>query len=705
MRQTFARRAGALEHWLEAERDQLPLWLPVMLLAGIAAWYALPGRAAWAAWCAAMAGLALGALGLGGASRAARALGLAALGLCAGCALIWHKAERMATPRLDRPRVVRLVAEVRGVEALPARGGTRLTLAPRGDALPKRVRVMLADAPPAPGSAIAPPLTLAPGMVLALRARLVPPPPALAPGGYDFRATAWFAGLGASGRVLDRPVRLAGVPSRGLEARLGAARRALGARILARVPGAAGAVAVALATGDTGAIAPDDAEAFRRSGLAHLLSVSGLHLSAMVGATIFAARRLLALLPWLALRIAVPLLASALGAVAGSLYTVLTGSAVPTLRALIAALLVLAGAALGREAITLRLVASGALLVLIAWPDQAAGPSFQLSFAAVLALVALYEAAPVRRHLAPRPEPAVRRWARAGAGLLLAGLVVEAALMPIAIYHFHRAGFYGALANLVAIPLTSAVVMPAEALALLLEPLGLAAPAWWVVAQALALLLWLARRVALLPGAVALVPDMSRTAFALIVAGGLWLALWRTRARVAGLVPLIAGLGLIAATPPVDLVVTADGRHVALRRADGSLALLRARTGDYVRGALAELGGQESAAALAWEALPEGRCSADLCLAERAAAGRRWRIAATRSAYPLRRAALAPVCAWADIMVSERRLPGWCRPRWLKADAALLARTGGLAIRLAPPRIDTVAAWAAGKPWADSPVR
>ncbi|WP_447411823.1 ComEC/Rec2 family competence protein, partial [Clostridium perfringens] len=80
-----------------------------------------------------------------------------------------------------------------------------------------------------------------------------------------------------------------------------------------------------------------------------------------------------------------------------------------------------------------------------------------------------------------------RRLGRELASLLVTGLLVEAALMPIAVYHFHKAGLYGAFANLVAIPLTTFVIMPLEALALLLDVAGWGAPIWWLTGQAMAL--------------------------------------------------------------------------------------------------------------------------------------------------------------------------------------------------------------------------
>ena len=185
--------------------------------------------------------------------------------------------------------------------------------------------------------------------------------------------------------------------------------------------------------------------------------------------------RLLALSPWLALRVNLVLVAAGVGAITGVAYTMLTGAEVPTIRACAAALLVLAGLAMGRDAITLRLVATGAIVVLLFWPESLAGPSFQLSFAAITAIVALHEHSRVKALLTRREEGALRRLGRGLLGLLLTGLAVELAIAPIALFHFHQAGLYGALANIVAIPLTTFVIMPVEALALLFDLVGLGA--------------------------------------------------------------------------------------------------------------------------------------------------------------------------------------------------------------------------------------
>lgn len=684
----FPKGRGAVERWLEAERAQLPLWLPVAFGGGITAWFLLADARQWIGFLATALGLAAAGAALRG--RAGRVLLVAGLMLAAGCGAIWWRATAVSAPVLARPLAVAFDGTVERIDALSARGLVRLVLAPRGRlGLPPRVRVNVDIG--------AVPAGLGPGAVVGLRARLVPPPGPSVPGAYDFRRVAWFDRIGATGKALG-PVTLRRAGAGGGQG----LRAALSAHIESRLPGSAGGIASALATGDEGAIDEADSEAMRRAGLAHLLSVSGLHVTAVTGAAMLVVLRLLALSPWLARRVSLPLVAAGAGALAAIGYTWLTGAQVPTIRSCVAALLVLAALSLGREALTLRLVAAGAMVVLILWPEALAGPSFQLSFTAVAAIVALHESPRIRGWFEVREEPRWRRLARGAVSLLFTGLVVELALMPIGLYHFHKGGVYGAIANIVAIPLTTFIVMPLEALALVADLAGLGAPFWWLTARALALLLWIAHVVAAAPGSVAALPVMPAASFALMVAGGLWVGLWRTRGRFAGLVPLVAGALWAAATPRPDLLVTGDGRHVALRTDDGDVALLRDRAGDFTRAVLAENGGVDSDALVALAERPKARCSSDLCVAETLRGGRRWRIAATRSGYPVAWRELVAVCADSDIVVSDRRLPRGCQPRWLRLDRGSLSRTGGVAVRFVDGEVRTVQG-TSHHPWLDPP--
>ncbi|PKP98115.1 MAG: competence protein ComEC, partial [Alphaproteobacteria bacterium HGW-Alphaproteobacteria-13] len=458
-------------------------------------------------------------------------------------------------------------------------------------------------------------------------------------------------------------------------------RARLSAHIHRQVDGSAGGIAAALVTGDRGAISEADEEAMRRSGLAHLLSISGLHVTAVVGFAMLLAMRLFALSRRIALAGYVLPLAAAAGALAGGGYTWLAGAEVPTLRSFIASLLVLAAFLLGREALTLRLVAAGALVVMIWRPESLAGPSFQLSFMAVTAIVALHESRAMRAFLARRGEGWPRRMARALAGLLLTGLAVEVALAPIALFHFHKAGFYGALANMIAIPLTTFVIMPAEALALLFDGVGIGAPFWWGAEQALVLLIALAHMVADAPGAVATLPVFPPWGFALAAVGGLWLLLWQSGWRWAGTVPLAVGMAALWMQPRPDLLVTGDGRHIAAAVPGGGYALLRERAGDYIRDSMAEAAGVDTPM-LTLAELDHVECNRDFCRWRQGEGAAQRIILAARGRDRIDGADMAAACAAADVVISDRWLPRECAARWLAIDRDALADSGGLALYL-----------------------
>ena len=698
----FGPSAPAAPHWqarrffasaekaLEAERDQLAPWLVPGLGLGIALWLVLAEPSSWTGMAICLVGFALCGFAAGG--RAGRSLALFALAVLAGLALIWWRAGEVAEPRLAGTRIVSFEADVIKAERLAAKDALRLTLAPKDPDLPPRVRVSL---PLEEGATFG--AGLGEGAVIRLRARLTPPMAMVLPGSYDFARDAWFKGLGATGRTLGPITLLRPAHSSGLDA----LRRRLDAHVRAQLPAGPAGIATALATGDQGYVLEEDAEAMRRSGLAHLLSVSGLHIAAAVGFAYVLVLRLLGFFPFLALRFNLVLVGFTAGALAGIGYTVLTGLQVPTVRSCIAALLVLVGVVLGREALSIRLVACGALVVLLVWPEALAGASFQLSFAAVTALVTLYASPWFKARFERREESLPAAMLRAFGAMIVTGLAVELALMPFALYHFHRAGLYGVAANLVAIPLTTFVIMPLEAGALLLDAAGLGAPLWTLTGWAIGLLLKLAHVVAGTAGATAILPAMPTGAFALMIAGGLWFCLWTKRWRWWGAAPIAAGILLTLAEPLPDLLVTGDGKHLAVIDEAGTPWLLRDRAGDFVRDMVAENAGFDGdPPPLA--AYARARCSSDSCVADVGPPGATRTLLALRSTQRLDWPELIAACQAADIVVADRRLPRACRGRWLTLDAPALRRSGGLLIH-AEGRVDSVAGSLGALPWAMPP--
>ena len=332
-------------------------------------------------------------------------------------------------------------------------------------------------------------------------------------------------------------------------------------------------------------------------------------------------------------------------------------------------------------------------------PEALVGPSFQLSFAAVTAIVALHESRAMQRFVARREEPFAFRFGRGVAGLLITGIVVEVALSPIALFHFHKAGLYGALANVVAIPLTTFVIMPAEALALLFDAVGAGAPFWWVADHALRLLIGLAHHVAAAPGAVTTLPVFPPWAFGVAMAGGLWILLWRSGWRWAGAVPLVAGMAVLLAQPRPDLLVTGDGRHIAAAVPGGGYAMLRDRAGDFVRDAMAEAAGIDTPL-VALGDLDHVGCNRDFCRWTQGRGDAPRVILAAHGRDRIAGEEMAAACAAADVVISERWLPRECVARWLTIDRDTLEESGGLALYLgAKPRLVSALRAGDAHPW------
>jgi competence protein ComEC len=703
------RFADTAERFLaDAGFDRGP-WLAVLFMAGIMVWFMLPGMWHWLAAMAAGGVLAAAGLALwppGGAGDETRVrlrLAMIAAGLvfAAGVAVIWLRSEVVGAEPIAHPQVALLVGHVLEREDQPAEGRTRLTLAVRGvdnsEAIKVRINVPLEVLAGAEGALDDG--KVAEGAVVRLRARLMPPASPMLPGAYNFARAAWFKGLAATGSVVGPVELVRAAPTSGGIATI---QRALSAHVRARVDGSAGTIAAAFASGDRGGIARADEEAMRDAGLTHLLSISGLHVSAVIAAAYLAVLKSLALWPALALRVRLPVMAAAGGALAGVGYTLLTGAEVPTVRSCVAAMLVLIALALGRDALSLRMVAVAAGFVLLLWPESAIGPSFQMSFSAVLAIIALSTSAPVRAFLAAREEAWWTRFGRRVVMLFVTGMVIELALMPVVLFHFHRAGLYGAFANVIAIPLVTFVSMPLIALGLLFDLVGAGAPFWWLVERSLDLLLGIAHFTASQPGAVKLMPQIGDVAIALFASGGLWLALWSGRARLLGLVPVIVASLITVLTPVPDLLVSGDGRQVGvtMTAADGTRRLLSLRDSrsSYARDNLIELAGVKGdpVPLAKW---PGARCSSAFCTLVINQGGRDWAILMARSRDRVEERALASACAEADIVIADRYLPRSCRPRWLKADRRLLTATGGLSIDLDRRTVSTVAEREGGHGW------
>ncbi|MFZ5608892.1 MAG: ComEC/Rec2 family competence protein [Pseudomonadota bacterium] len=666
-----------LKGQVQEERGQWILWSPVALAGGMGIYFALPAEPPWAAVIAPLA-LVLGLLWLSRRQSVAFYFLLAVSLVLAGLGLAKLRSWRVAAPVLTQQwGPADVIGRVLVRDSLP-NGGQRLVIAVESiaglapDARPARARVTLRMAS----------MAMLPGDDVRLYAVLGPPPGPAAPGAFDFARAAYFERLGAVGYAVARPQRLAQGNAGDFALFIARQRAALATQIGATLPSPAGGLAAALLVGDRSAIDAATQDAFRDAGLAHLLAISGLHMG-LVAALIFASlRALLAAMPWVALHWPLKAIAGA-GAWLGTLgYLLIAGAPVPTQRAFIMMSLVLAAVILGRQPFSLRLAALASALILVLAPEEILSVSFQMSFAAVIALIAAYEGLrPRLTALAEGRQSVVRRAGLYLLGVALSTVVAELAIAPIAAFHFNRIAAYGLAANMLAVPLTAFWVMPWGLLALALTPLGLGHWALLPMGWGLEALAAIARDVASAPGAVLLVPALPMATLVLMALGGLWLCLWRRRWRWGGLAPIILGVVLGQGAPRPDILIAADGKLLALRGEDGALRLSSRRGSRITRDTWLRRNAQEAAAT--WRednAFTESRrlnCDELGCvfgLGPLSAAGALLLVA--QSLHP---AALVEDCRRADILITPLNAPD-CHGPQLVIDAAVLTQKGGHAL-------------------------
>lgn len=472
-----------------------------------------------------------------------------------------ERVEGPIAPAMSEPTV--LTAWVLDVDS-PGENGARVVVAPtwvRGLApqtTPIRLRATVRGEPPRPGEAIR------------LFAILNPPPAPAAPGAYDFGRNAWFQGLGGVAFALGetRTANLSPPPWRlRLMMKVNAARYALAERIVARLGPRVGGVAAAMLTGHEAWIGREDLDAMRDSGLAHILSISGLHMAVVGGFVFFAIRLGVAAWPWLALRASGKKVAAGAGLIAVGVYLVVSGSPPPAERAAITAAIAFVAILVDRQAITMQALGVAALVVLATQPEAVVTPGFQMSFAATAALVALVEVWPrrLREISVPWPIAAVQRMGGWLGAACAASLVAGMATGPFAMQHFNRTAVYGLMANLMTAPMADFVMMPALALGAALEPLGLGAPFLWIAGKAVEVMLAIGHWTAGLPGAVQTVASAPTVALPIAFLGILILCLWRGRLRWFGL-PLAMAVMIWPRAPTPDLWIGDGGTQAAYRQ-------------------------------------------------------------------------------------------------------------------------------------------
>jgi competence protein ComEC len=684
---------AALKAALAAEGECRILWLPVFFGSGIALYFALTVEPP-----AGMGLLAaLLAAALAGPLRRRpgwRDAAVALAFLAAGFAVMQEARREDGTAMLQRRiGAARLTGTVVDVDA--AERGWRVVVAPdrlpgiAADETPRLVRIHI---PPASDR-------LVPGDRLSARVRLYPVPPPVLPGGRDLERELYFRGIGGVGYSFGGARRIGAAADGGWRLWLLRLRGEMTRRINAALPGSTGGVASAVITGKRGQMSEEVKQAFRNSGLSHLLAIAGLHLGLVGGFVFFAVRGLLALVPWIALRFPIKKIAAAATLLALFCYLMISGAAIPTERAFVMNGIVFAAILIDRLRLSMRICAVAALVVLLLAPASLVGVSFQMSFGAVVALIAVYETWGARLGRLFHSGPPLHRALGYCGAVAVTTLIVTLGTEPFAIYHFHHIVLYSPLANIVAVPISALWTLPWGVVACLLMPFGLEKLALIPMGWGIDATIRVAELVAALPGNIWAAPRLPMAGVALVALGGCWLCLWQGRWRIWGAAGIAAGLATMLLARPPDIVLADFGRLLAVR-APGGGYFVAPGAERFTRSLFAQ---ETGAALLPWPkpgSAPAGSLdcrTADRCFYK--AAGRRIALVTGEDGLPV-------LCWTVDAIVARVPAGFRCRGRipvadridnWRWGAVALWIEKGGVAVESANGR-------RGDRPWVPHPV-
>ncbi len=701
----MARYLGAFWQEMQNQRERWIFWLPVPMALGIAAYFALHGEPP----------LLLGSLVALFMLPLLRAFYrnqavfipfLALLLAVGGFAAAQWRTHNVAAPVIEK-RSYTITLRGKVVEVQPQPKNFRIVLEDftvvKGtlfqDSLPARVRIRLKNNDPAVPQA---------GDVVEVRASLLPLSAPVMPGAFDFQRHAFFQGLGGTGYALGNLEVV--TPRQGGEFFFEKLRRHIREKIFAAIEDRdRAAMITAFMIGEDRGISEQDWQVARDSGIAHLIAISGSHFVLIAGFPFFFVRALLAAIPYTALRWPIKKIAAAVAMAVSIFYMLLIGSPIPAQRAVIMTCVVMTAIMIDRDPFTLRLAAFAALLLFVLAPESLMGPSFQMSFAAVVALIAFYEStAPWwKKHF--RDADWSVRYGLYLLGCFSTSLVASAATAPFALYHFGRVPFIGGLAaNMVAVPVSSFVTFPVGLLSCLLMPFGLEKYPLLLTEKSIDVFMYVAELVAGWEYAGWQGGSFDALWLGLFTIGGIWVCGWRGWIRWAGLAPMAVAALMAALTPRADILMAASGDLFALRAPDGKIWFSTLSKEKFVREQWLVREGRfglsraREASPRVWpeRQLPGG--AGDFLSCDDAAC--RANLKGHIISFIRKPEAAAEECASAAVMISKSaiKLPPACKRKVAVIDRWTLRSDGAHAIYLTagkPPDIRSVKDERGQRPW------
>jgi competence protein ComEC len=558
--------SAKLSLWIAGERPRLILWSPVMLMMGIGSYFSLDNEPVW--WVGSSLLLASLVLVRCVYYSRFRFASIALMLICLGFAASQGRTLMVDTPLLTQELHNRFVEgtidEIEPVEKKEKLVLSNLVVEGLDKKnTPTRMRISFRQQ-----NAL-----LRVGDRVRFRASVFPLPSQVMPGSYDFARHFYFRNIGGNGFAMRTAEVIQPAQQSGMRVWLNNLRHAIGEDMRASMQGEVGTVAAAMTVGEMGPIPEQTQESLRDSGLSHMLSISGIHLSIVTGIVFYNLRLLLTLYPPLALRLPVKKIACVLALAGAFFYLMLAGMSIPAQRSFITVSFLFLAILLDRRGVTLRTLAISAMIILLLFPEAMLGPSFQMSFAATLAIVSLYERFGAKLYSASDSWP--RRVLRHVVGILLTSLVATFATAPFVLYHFNRFALFGLLANMVVVPLATFVMMPGMVIALLLMPLGWQSFGYGILGFGTELMLAMATWVTQFPHASIQLPSPTVYGLLLCTFGMLFLCLIKSKLRLAGLAASSLGLATISQHVPVDVFVSSDAHQVMVRLDSGHYTTLK----------------------------------------------------------------------------------------------------------------------------------
>ena len=327
-------------------------------------------------------------------------------------------------------------------------------------------------------------------------------------------------------------------------------------------------------------------ESYRNSGLAHFLSISGLHMSMLAGLMFFLIRFILAFVPAISLRVDTKKIAAVFAIILSFIYLLISGQAIPAQRAFIMTFVVLLGVLLNRRAISMQTICLAGFIVLAISPQVLISASFQMSFAAVMGLVAFYE----------KTSNAITKFLNVGGlhkyirivvlyilGVVISDFIASLMTLPFAIYHFNMIAVYTTLGNFLAGPVIGLIIMPMVLLSMLFMPFGLDTIFLKALGFGIGLVNQVTEYVSSLPNSAVYVPSMPHWGLVLIVMGGLWLMLWQAKWRYFGIIGIVIGLLSVVTVKTPDIIIGPEAKAVAFKNKSGELEIASSRSGRFIK--------------------------------------------------------------------------------------------------------------------------